>query len=457
MTAIPVFTTPDDASLHIGMFGDIGGANASPAIQGMVNAVGYFTLPVGTFLCKDPIDVQPPNLSIDTVFSGRGLGKSVLQATNMAGASLIKPCASTGLYRFSMRDLTLIGDADSAFDFTLDDGGGNQLYKSQFQNVHFRSIAGPAFKSRNEFATTHINCSFHSDQGHALHMGGGNSTLLISCYAHKCGNGMAGYRIEKQATLIACLGLDDATSPCYWGWFGKEWDGIYRVAIIGGNAEDFRTAAIALEYSGRISVENVQLLAPASGLFETYVKIISGSEHQITLLPGVSPGTKGAARSGQSNIQGTGCAPLVFNHTSDGGPWADYYNTTQSLLYSVPNLHVRNTAYGRMSLQVTNLHSGRESGFIKPDVKTITVNATTFAAAGLNSVKTANTQLTFLAQLTGGEEGQELALLIGDANTTIKHNTGGAGRFVLKSGADETPANGAVYKFVSFGSVWRQV
>ena len=122
----------------------------------------------------------------------------------------------------------------------------------------------------------------------------------------------------------------------------------------------------------------------------------------------------------------------------------------------MPFIRSAGGVYGKIDLKISRLYSELESGFVAPQVFTITANASTYDATSKNCVQTANTLATNLDGLTGAVDGQEITLLIKDANTTIRHNIGGAGRFVMDSGANYAAANGDVLKFISNSNVWKQ-
>lgn len=398
---------------HIGDYGEIGGANASAAVQAMVDETGGFQLPLGTFTCQDPIVVPAHSetlLSIGARFSGQGKEKSILRAVDMAGTDLIKASGvADGLYRVHMADFQADGDADRAVAFDLSDAEGDQsiLYESSFTDMVLSSGAGPSFYANKHFATRWVGLSLNSDEDNAIEIGGGNSTLLANCYAHKAGTGKAGFRIWGGGTLLECVGVDSSVS--YWGHFGRVSPvAYYSIQIIGGNAEDFGDIGVRLSNSGHIDFKRFPFVAKKTGSFETYIKTEDTNVHYITRDHISSFVSKGATR--------TGAADVV--HAVGGRVYTD-----------------------------------------DPEPQSITANAATFInAKGYPVLKTANTLATNLTNITGSyRDGDSLTLLIGDANTTIKHGVGGAGRFIMMSAGDETPASGAVYFFIRFNNIWIQV
>ena len=437
------------------------GTDNTAAIQAMINHTGFYRLGLGRYKITSTLRTSAgAGASTGAHFTGVGKEKSILVSSGMAGKAMFGP-PGDGLFRIHMSHHQMIGDSDTCIDFTLVSG---QLYESSFRQMALSSQAGPSFVANRHFATVWDGCSFSSASSHSLLLAGGNSTVLLNCYAHQCGDDRANFRIGSTATLLSCLGGDKTTGPSYVFHFGGDpfatgTTAVYQMHILGGNAEDFGTAALAVESSGQLVIENLAVVARASVAdpYETFIKMISGTGHAIYIRGNTRGISKGAPRSGNANIQGTGGAILVENsYTSADSQFSTYYNTTASLLYDVPVLQVRGGEYSKLDLQISRLKSLRESGFVSPVPTTITAGSTTFSATGANCLKTANTSATSLAQLTGGIDGQGLRLMIGDSYTTLKHNTGGSGRFILKSGFDESPAAGKVYEFVWFNSVWQQ-
>ncbi|TJW49578.1 MAG: hypothetical protein E5X65_32825 [Mesorhizobium sp.] len=436
------------------------GTDNTAFIQAMIDHVGYYRLGAGRYKITDTLTIQPTTtgglLNIGVKFSGIGKEKSFLISFGMAGKAMFGPSVDSGLYRFDMIDHTMSGDADNCIKFDLVTG---QVYKSSWVNLVLNSVAGPAFKATRHFASSWTSCSFSSTGDHSIEIAGGNSTVLTNCYAHQCGDDKAGFRVWTVATMISCVGVDKVTGACYWGWFGVNATSIYQIEIIGGNAEDFGTAGINLEYSGQISIANLAFVARATGTYETFIRIAVGTAHSIFIRGNNRITSKGATRSGNADIQGAGAAVLVENNSASGvGAFAEFYDTTASLLYDNPVLQVRGGEFSEKDLQITRLKSGRESGFVSAAPTNITANAATYAmAAPVNLLLTANTGATSLTNITGGIDGQKLTLMIKDAFTTVRNLIGGAGRFELLDAVDRVCVSGEVLEFVYSASIWRQV
>ena len=447
------------------------GTDNTAFIQAMIDHVGYYRLGMGRYKITDKLTIPSQTISLlsfGAKFTGVGKEKSTLIAYGMTGKAMFGPQEPTGLYRFHMADHSMYGDADSCVDFTLN-VGDHRFFKSSFVNMGFTSVAGPSFYANLHFASRWEGCNFSSTSGHSIHLGGGNSTVLTNCYVHNMGSGKAGFRIEGHATLVECVGVDQATGACYWGHFGKDGTGIYHIEIVGGNAEDFGTAAILLEYSGHISIANLAMVARASGTFTSYIEMVLGNTHSVIIRGNTLPVSKGATRSGSSNIVGTGGNVYVEDNASTGvGAWPDLYNTTAALLYEIPTMAVRSDDFGRYSFAPNRINSERELGFVAATPTNITANAATYSMATLTNVlRTANTSSTLLTNITipaavtaafnGPVEGQRLQLLINDNFTTIRHLIGGAGRFELIDSVDRVCVSGEVLEFAWIGSIWRQM
>lgn len=68
-----------------------------------------------------------------------------------------------------------------------------------------------------------------------------------------------------------------------------------------------------------------------------------------------------------------------------------------------------------------------------------------------------NTTATTVTNLTGGVKNQVIWLRSNNANTTLKHQHGGAGQFRLRSGSDLAMAASTTYQFVYNGSEWQNI
>lgn len=436
-----------------GAIGD-GVADDTAAIQSMLTDLGYFTLTDGTFKITDSL-VVPLSKNLGAIISGNGMEKSTLNCVGMVGKPAIKG-AGAGAYRFSMRDFSIIGDADNCVNFDAT----HAFYQSSFDNLVLRSGAGSCFKMDEHFSCSWNNVHVQSVGGHGFEIEGGNSTVLIGCYAHNftVGNGKAGYRIRNNATLIGCNGVDSGDA---WGIFGDSTaygisDYTFQIRLIGCNIEDFDKYALGLVFGGSLNINGSTFTAKSSGTFETLIKgnlstAITGwrlSER------GNVYQSKGSTRSGQSNIlSGT---PAMIDAASS--VFIDYYNTGVSILYPVGNISISSPAFGVAGIRIPSLDTDRFFGFIAPQHGNWTPNASSFSVAGSNLVRTANTVATNLDSATGATiNGHRLTIMVNDSNTTIRHNIGGANRFVNTSGANITAAIGKVYEYVFHNSAWWQV
>lgn len=82
-----------------------------------------------------------------------------------------------------------------------------------------------------------------------------------------------------------------------------------------------------------------------------------------------------------------------------------------------------------------------------------TDGATTPSVKQSNTFKTANTAPTTITNFTQGVDGQQITVIMRDANTTIANG----GSINIRSGADIVPAVNRSYSFVREGGVWIQV
>lgn len=449
------------SEITIADFGEVGGANAAPAIQAMVDLLGYFRLPLGTFNVQDPITIPTQENTYGALFYGAGKEQSVINASDMSGTSVLRTAGS--LKRVTMRDFAIHGDADTAFDFATNNPG---LYQSHFQDINAKSVAGPAVKATSLFSTMWQRCDFWSEEDYSIDIAGGNTVTLINCYAHDCGDDKAGFKIDGNATLISCNGVDKIGDAHAWGHFGVG-PAFFRIRLINCNLEDFGEAAIWLEGGGWLTLEGCTLVAPASGTFECYIKDLSDTNaNNIWIDHATTTISKGATMSGASKIILYGAQLIMpvrgYLDSSDnfGGYFPNYYNRQISIVITLSNLHQVAAEFGHFGIATQRLAAQRDRSFELPSIGTITANASTFdmGTTPRNCLQTANSSATSLTNITGiVADGHELKLLIKDANTTVRHDVGGAGRFILTSGADYGASNGDVLTFVANSSVWRQV
>jgi hypothetical protein len=439
-----------------GAVGD-GVADDTLAIQAMIDSVGYFRLPLGTYKITDTLTIpnQVSLLSIGALFSGEGMEKSVINCVGMVGKPAIKNAAA-GLYRVVMQDFGINGNCDNAINFDLT----ALVYQSNFENLVLSSGAGSCFVCRDHFSSAWNNVHVSSLGGHGFDLEGGNSTTLSNCYAHTftLGNGKAGYRIRNNAVLISCNGVD---SGDVWGIFGDtigyETGSInfqFEIRLIGCNIEDFDVYAVGLLFTGRFEMIGTTFTAKAAGTYETLIKgnVTAPITNWQFIERGTRSQSKGSTRSGASSVL---CGnPSLFD--SAAGAFPDYFNNTVSLLYAAPSMSMSGPAFQTSATKFVNLDADRYYGFTQQPPTTWTANATTFAVTRKNVVKTANTVATAFLTATGGTEGHELTLIVRDGNTTVNHGTS-TNQFNLIGGVNLVCADRDVLQFVYNGVGWKQV
>lgn len=320
-------------------YGSVSGANASPAIQAQVNAEGRFVLPPGDFKIQDPI-VFPESANGGWSY-GAGQEKSRLIADGLDGTSVIK-VGQTHLVRLAMSDFGIVGNGtvvngittacDHALDLSV--GAGFYLNRGHFQRLNLKSN-DDAFYAPREFSTLLERVDAHSVSGHCFYLGGSVATQLNNCYAGRVGASKAGFRILTGSTLIACNGVDEQTNDCYWGWFGDDGSvkGVYRIGLIGCNAEDFGSVGLRLDYSGWIKLEGVTTYPRATGTYRCVILAANGAEHFFQIDLGTMNVSKGATHTGESLIiSDAGTMFGDVEYISDSERWPNYYRTTQTAL-----------------------------------------------------------------------------------------------------------------------------
>jgi len=417
-------------------------------IQSMIDALGYFRLPKGTSIITDSLLL--PNSANGALYSGEGMEQSILTGVGMSGKALIDTRATTVYVRLSMRDFRVGGDADTAIKITPT----SQAYECLFVNIYASSSANSAMIVSPSFSCKWDNVQTSSINGHGFELQGGNSTLLTNCYAHNSGAGKAGYRIKGIATMIGCNGVD---SGDFWGWFGATisndgFNSLARISLIGCNLEDFGVTAIKSMYQTHLNIINTTFVAKNSGTYNELI-LLGTSNHYINI-NNTTSSSKGSTRVSPSAIVSSGG---ITNILTDSSTFSNYYQSTVSLTYTIPNSSFVNAEYGINAYKLPYVTFDRNYGFNSQIPNTWTVNSTTFSATGRNKIKTGNTISTTITNATGGVEGQELYIEIKDAFTIISHLSAGTGRFKLLKGSNLTAVNGEVYHFVYDGTIWVEV
>lgn len=90
---------------------------------------------------------------------------------------------------------------------------------------------------------------------------------------------------------------------------------------------------------------------------------------------------------------------------------------------------------------------------------TATANDATPSVSAVTSLLTANTNATTITNFDDGVDGQLLTVVIGDALTTIAHDsaTGGAGPILLSIANNRECAVGEIFQFIQVASIWREI
>lgn len=101
-----------------------------------------------------------------------------------------------------------------------------------------------------------------------------------------------------------------------------------------------------------------------------------------------------------------------------------------------------------------NQIEANETADLLPGLATATNADTSPSVTGVFGLKTANAGATLISFFDDGYEGQVIALIAGDANTTIQHSTG---LIFLTSQANVKLVDGEALLFVLEGAVWHEV
>ncbi len=421
----------------------------SPYIQKMVDALGYFVLPVGTFNISNPILIRAAGfISIGSKWSGAGSERSILNCVGMTGVAAIKPDTTQNI-RITMIDFRVQGDCDSC----IDTGAGNPVYSSTFSRLALYSTGAAAFVCPSHFSTTWDNVQATSAHGHGFDLGGGVSNAMIGCYARNVGANKAGYRIKNAMTLIGCNGVNEVNNDCYWGWFGNISPASMAImTLIGCNMEDWNLAAIKLDgNNGSIDFIGCQMYSRATGTYAAIIDI-TGVSNSVKFGEGTGFISKGSTLSGLAPIVMSGANYVLDEHSLGNAGFTTFYRTDATTIYNIPS---RTIFYG--DFPKTDVRYSRDSSFRLTNRASMPAGTTTYAVGSVNGVLTANTGATVLTNLTGGFDAQEMLILVKDAFTTLKHLAGGSGQLKNASGADIVASNGDVYKYVLNGTTWAQI
>jgi hypothetical protein len=384
-------------------------------------------------------------------WSGESKERSALHCVGMVGKNAIEPAAGTGLWRVGFRDFKVYGDCDTCIDLTTT----GEFYASLLSNLWLQSAAGPALNIPSGFSFDIISCNFFSDDDHSVILDGGPGTNLYGCSANRCGAGKAGYRIYREANLFGCNGLD---SGDIWGVFGAAtaidgFDAQFRINLVGCNLEDFGTHAIDLRFTGALIVMTCAFIPKATGTYETLIKgdVYGGAGWEL-FSRGSFVSSKGSTMSGASRILHKAQPGII----DVSGAFTNWHDTITSGTYASLNSTTTNPAAAISARKIPFLDCDRLYGFVAQVPTLWAVNAASMSLERRNTIRTANTAATTIQTASGGVIGQELRIIIEDANTTIKHNHAANGRFLNTSATDITAASGDVYTYVSNGTNWVQ-
>lgn len=433
-----------------------GVSDDTQAVRDMVGDLGYFTLPPGDAVISDSIAIPNSPITSGTKWSGAGMEKSTLICVGMTGKSALVTENPNGYYRLTMSDFSIKGDCDSCIDMNITADSKFQLYQSEFRNLTLSSVGGSAFKANRHFSTAWYNVHTISNNGHGFDIQGGNSTVLVNCYAHKSGVGKAGYRIRGTAVLVGCNGVDVGD---VWGDFGATVaaDGansVYNITIIGGNIEDFNVNAISLRYTGKLSLNNTSFVAKASGTYETLIKgnVYGAGDSSITDT-NTRFVTKGAVMTAQSKIIHSNSVKVM----STLGIFTDALNTSTGYLVRTPVQGFASVEVDKMAVKYESITWDRGYGFILQQSNTIASGTTSPSVLLKNLITTANSTPTTIQYLVDGVLGQRVTLLVRDSNTILQNQAPGVNRLKLKTGANINAVNGDVYEFVFNNNIWVQL
>jgi hypothetical protein len=439
-------------SVSVKDFGAVGNGIADDTVA-IQNAFDYASannksvyVPAGTYNIISAITINTPVFNRFSIF-GSGGDTTINQITPNEHC-IYRP---SGNIRITIENIS----------FNCVSGTGKAIYifgafSSSIKNVTTLGGAEGIYLPKIFSASLeNVRSSSHTED--AFYIEGLITCTLINCYAATLFTaGKSGYVIDGSAELIGCNGCDVSGSGSRAANIVRVIGTTSRVVLTNCNFEDYGDYGIRFD-SGSINA-----------------KVSS-----CTFIPGTS--TTDIAPVFFVSMQGT---PPIFDNnnflTASGSAGAAFVSNTDNfnivpivigasnvtaltvkgptLTYNVASCTVESVAFLKYGTKFDHLTCNRFMGFIAPAAATWTVNATSYNVAGKNLVRTANTSATNLNAATGATiEGHRLTIMVNDANTTIKHNVGGAGRFINSSGADIVAPIGKVYEYVYHNFVWWQV
>lgn len=450
----PVFTLKDQSGwVSVKGYGAVGDGvtDDTAAIQAASDTGKSVFFPDGTYKTTANITHD----TIGQVFFGTSMELSGITPTG-AGVKGFVWNGGT-LARYFIRDLFIVGGSTTGHAIDGSNGGFiTTVYDCAFENIKIY-MGGKAIYHPIGFSCSYKNIQFSSYTDNGIEINGSNATTLIQCYAHRIDTtGKVGYRIYGAATMIGCNGLDFGE---VWGKFGSyipDGDPVsehYQLNLIGCNIEDFTVRGIQLKNDGGAIFNMCTFYPPAAGTYECSLQIdyCSGTSRHIVWQDSLTS-SKGATKTKLGDIytSNSGTAPPICI-----GNLPTY--DSNGVLTTLGSIKVGSLAFATNGISINQATIGRLYGFYSPAVSTWTANTATFAVTSLDRVKTANTVGTNLDNATGGVAGQILTIHVLDANTTIRHNIGGAGRFMNSTAANIAATNGRPYQYVSDGTIWWQI
>jgi hypothetical protein len=215
------------------------------AIQSTIEFNTEISIPEGVYICNRSIQLMGRRkiygAGSQTIikFNGcNGLVPKVSVQSNDTDANF------QYLQDFSLRDLSLVGDANLYYNTSkgyptevFDDSrcGINYpyvngsisnntsplIYSANFSNINISNFAGHGVKMLLSNSLTLDNVNVQTCSGHGIFMQGNICTTLTNCWVGEVGPNYASFRVLTAATLISCNGNDAYNTGSTWGIFGK--------------------------------------------------------------------------------------------------------------------------------------------------------------------------------------------------------------------------------------------
>jgi hypothetical protein len=445
------------------------------AINSLMKTRTCVYFPAGDYYVNDSLVFPAYMLGNPRCFYGDGRRLTVIHGVGLTGKALFRPDA-TGQYLNSleMRGMSLTGDQDNAF---FADPAPYLMWACYFESMSF-GAAGTAFKCTSDFENCWTRCEFVSTvNGNGCEVQG-NKDCWIDCSIGPFAlDGVAGFKTTLGGVFISCNGCYVTGAPrARWGDFGRlasdpAGPSYPRVTLLNCNVEDYGDYGLYFQAEPRVIIHNTTFtklsgttIAPMGSAVGAWASCVLKS-----ILINLTGSTLDAVNNPNNATIVIGSGTISVESDATITSW----NGTTLRKWSP--VSSSNTAFqpplaGGTGYQVQTHFAALSADYVfpgsmQPASVTIFTGATLTITTASYCYKTNNSGATNFSLISAvspivARDGMLLLVIIGDANTTVIHNTASANRMLLKSGGNETPAAGTLYVFVrvtATTSRWQQI